>query len=100
MSLLTGAIFNFGNICLKNICQRVISRNLQTSSCKYLFFESDPKSGYGNENLKKVKKHQLVREGLKELKHEIKLWREEVEEKFESDPILLYTPGRCDICII
>lgn len=40
---------------------------------------------------------QLILEGLKELRKEIKLWTEEVKEDFDSDPILCYRPGEVDI---
>lgn len=34
---------------------------------------------------------------MRDLKEEIKLWRQEVKEKLESDPILVFRPGETDI---
>lgn len=58
-----------------------------------MFWERDEKGGYRKET-EKPPRIQMIREGLKELKEEIKLWREEVKEKFEGDPILIYRPGK------
>lgn len=57
-----------------------------------LFWEPDRKGGY-NKNFKRVSRKQLILEGLKDLKQEIVLWKEEVKEKLESDPILVFRPG-------
>jgi NADH dehydrogenase [ubiquinone] 1 alpha subcomplex assembly factor 1 len=39
----------------------------------------------------------MILDGLKDLKDEIKVWKEEMEEKFESDPILVYRPNEIDV---
>lgn len=39
----------------------------------------------------------MIIEGLKDLKSEIKLWKEEMREKFEDDPILAFRPGEIDV---
>lgn len=39
----------------------------------------------------------MILDGLKELRSEMKLWSEEVKEKFEGDPILCYRPGEVDV---
>lgn len=71
-------------------------RFVHLSSRRSCFWEKDPKGGYGRENLG-VSRTQLIRDGLKELRQEIKLWKEEVKEKFECDPILIYRPGETDM---
>lgn len=60
------------------------------------FWEREKKSGYG-----KIKQDQftmptkkMILDGLKELKHEIKMWKDEVKEKIETDPVLVYRPGK------
>lgn len=61
-----------------------------------LFWERSPKSGYGGD--KKPQSHnEQIREGLKELKGEIKLWTEEMKDKFQNDPILVFRPGETDV---
>ncbi|CAO1441096.1 unnamed protein product [Diamesa hyperborea] len=39
----------------------------------------------------------MIIDGLQELKQEIALWKEEIKEKFESDPILVFRPGEIDV---
>ena len=39
----------------------------------------------------------MIIDGFKDLKEEFKLWKEEVKEKFETDPILIYRPNEIDI---
>lgn len=70
--------------------------NLHTSPPLRLFWERDRKGGY-NRSLKKVSQKQMILEGLKDLKHEINMWKEEVKEKLESDPILVFRPGETDV---
>jgi hypothetical protein len=41
----------------------------------------------------------LIREGLKELKGEIKLWKDEVKDHLKDDPILAYRPGECRLLL-
>lgn len=69
----------------------------KTQSLKGLFYEKDPKDGYNSEARKKIPKTQQIREGLKELRQEIELWSNEMKEKFETDPFILYRPGETDI---
>lgn len=52
------------------------------------FHENDRKGGYRNEKKPDQPIKQTVREGLKELKKEIKIWTSEVKEAFEFDPIV------------
>ncbi|KAJ9591572.1 hypothetical protein L9F63_001926 [Diploptera punctata] len=60
------------------------------------FWERDPKGGYLRDKPKPSRKD-LIRDGLKELKTEIKLWKEEVKEHLRGDPILAYRRGEIDI---
>ncbi|KAI4468434.1 complex i intermediate-associated protein 30 [Holotrichia oblita] len=70
--------------------------NFHTTSILSLFWEKDEKSGY-KDNRKEFSKRDLIREGLKELKTEIALWSQEVKERFEDDPVLIYRPGETDV---
>jgi hypothetical protein len=63
-----------------------------------LFWERDHKGGY----LRDRPKHattDLIRDGLKELRGEIKLWKDEMKEHFDADPILAYRQGECRILL-
>lgn len=60
------------------------------------FWEREKRAGY-TKKFPIIPNKALIVEGLKELKKEIKLWTEEVKEKFEGDPILVYRPGEVDI---
>ncbi|KAJ8963838.1 hypothetical protein NQ314_005353 [Rhamnusium bicolor] len=60
------------------------------------FGKGDDKGGYkDNRTLPSLKER--MRDGLKELKHEIALWSNEVKERFESDPLLVFRPGEVDV---
>lgn len=63
---------------------------------RHLFWEPDRKAGY-NKNAPRVSRKELLLEGLRDLKQEILLWKEEVQEKMTSDPVLVYRPGETDI---
>jgi hypothetical protein len=63
-----------------------------------LFWERDHKGGY----LRDRPNHatmDLIHDGLKELKGEIKLWKDEMKEHFKGDPILAYRPGECRLLL-
>nr|SVE86229.1 EOG090X091L [Daphnia similis]SVE86857.1 EOG090X091L [Daphnia similis]SVE87483.1 EOG090X091L [Daphnia similis]SVE88111.1 EOG090X091L [Daphnia similis] len=61
-------------------------------------FHEIRKSGYEDKNRKKVSPRQAIRDGLKELKQEIKIWTEEVKEGYTFDPIMgMPLPGEVDI---
>nr|CAD7459854.1 unnamed protein product [Timema tahoe] len=79
----------------ENINSRM-RRLLRTSATDLTFWEKDRKGGYNQEN-PKISRKQLIQIGLKELKQEIRLWKDEVTEKLRSDPILVYRPGEVDI---
>ncbi|XP_042869406.1 complex I intermediate-associated protein 30, mitochondrial-like isoform X2 [Penaeus japonicus] len=73
-------------------CSR-ISRTIATTPVKQLFWERDPKGGYGGKE--KLNRKELIQEGLKELREELSKWKGEVKEKFEDDPIIV-RPGDMD----
>lgn len=66
--------------------------HIHTTNSMKLFWEPDIKGGY-NKNAKRVSRRQLILEGLKDLKQEIVMWKDEVQEKLESDPVLVFRPG-------
>lgn len=70
-------------------------RKLHTSNIlNALFYEKEPKGGYGNKDGDKgISNTQHIREGFKQLRHEIELWKSEVVEKWDTDPIAVYRPG-------
>lgn len=66
------------------------SRSFSVSSRNDLFWESDPKSGYG----KQIKfKLSMIIDGFKQLKAEFQLFKEEWKEHWEQDPMLFCEPG-------
>nr|CAG4641836.1 EOG090X091L [Eurycercus lamellatus] len=65
-----------------------------------MFYEDHPKSGYQNSKSKKPlpPRTERIREGLKELKNEIKIWKNEVVDGLHLDPIMtLPLPGEVDL---
>lgn len=76
---------------LKAVTRSTTSRTIHTAHV-VLFWERDPKGGYLRDK-PKPKATELIHDGLKELKNEIKLWKDEVKEHFESDPIVTYRRG-------
>ena len=75
--------------------QQLKTNGIHTTLANQTFFERDKKSGYRTSI--PVTKKKLILDGLKELKSEIKLWKEEMREKFESDPIVVFRPGEIDV---
>lgn len=74
------------------------SQYIHTTSVQKLFWEPDKKgAGYDKFPSKKFKQKQLILDGLKELKQEILLWKEEVKEHLISDPVLVFRPGEVDV---
>lgn len=58
-------------------------------------FHEIRKNGYIDKTQKKVSTRQAIREGLKELKQEIKNWTAEIKEGAMMDPIMsMPLPGR------
>lgn len=66
---------------------------------RYRFVNRSPRDGYSKaeEELEKMSRTEIIRNGIKTLKEELKLWKKEVKEKLESDPILINRPGEIDI---
>ncbi|CAH1402209.1 unnamed protein product [Nezara viridula] len=63
-----------------------------TTNCNRLFFEKDPKGGYSKTKSKYLQwKH--IKDGWKQLGDEVKLFKEELIEAIENDPIVSLTPG-------
>lgn len=87
--------FNFFNIkILKfDVCNRYIHK---TKVINALFYEKDPKSGYKTKD-PNISRIDNIRHGLKELKHEIALWKDEWKERLEMDPTIIYRPGEIDV---
>ncbi|XP_072385922.1 complex I intermediate-associated protein 30, mitochondrial [Diabrotica undecimpunctata] len=75
---------------------RQCKRTFHISPILNAFWERDDKGGYRNKDNMPPLKDRL-REGLHELKDEIKLWTQEVKERFEDDPILIFRPGEVDV---
>lgn len=67
---------------------------IHTSAVRATFWEREKKAGYTTKpKLSKA----MILEGLQELKKEIKVWTEEVKEKFDTDPLMAFRPGETDI---
>lgn len=82
--------------CCKLKLNYVQKLELHISAPLNAFWERDEKGGYAD-NRKLPPRTQMIRDGFKELKHEIALWSQEMKEKFECDPILDYRAGETDI---
>lgn len=83
-SLVLGKAVN-RNVNIVNITPVLIN------SRRSLFWEKDRKGGYDTaENISNL---EHMKKGFKELKHEVKLFTEEVKELWDSDPILIARPG-------
>jgi len=57
----------------------------------------DPKHGYESHNDPKYSTKDHIIDGFKQLKVEIKMWRDEWKERLMCDPVLLYRPGETDV---
>lgn len=84
----------FRQVACKNAYVRVF-RDIHTTAVNTTFWEREKKSGYAK-NYPIISSKQVL-DGLKELKSEIKLWTEEMKEKFDDDQILVFRPGEVDI---
>ncbi|XP_026677469.1 complex I intermediate-associated protein 30, mitochondrial [Diaphorina citri] len=55
------------------------------------FYEKDPKYGYGkfdpNKKLTIKEKIHMYKEGIQDLKSEVKMWKDEVQDKLYMDPV-------------
>lgn len=68
--------------------------HLHTSSVNNSFWEADRKGGYKTAIIDKRPALVQIREGFKELKKEIGVWKNEVVEYLETDPLLVCRPGK------
>ncbi|XP_039490648.1 complex I intermediate-associated protein 30, mitochondrial [Drosophila santomea] len=73
-----------------------VKQQIHTTAVHRTFWEREKKSGYKTK-LPEPSKKQMIMDGLRDLKEEMKLWRQEVKEQFESDPILVFRPGETDV---
>ncbi|CAH0552003.1 unnamed protein product [Brassicogethes aeneus] len=76
--------------------QRTGINYLKTSAPLQVFWERTDKGGYRDDRQYPPFKDRM-REGLKELKKEIVLWKQEVKDHFEGDPVLIFRPGEVDV---
>ncbi|KAG8265916.1 Complex I intermediate-associated protein 30, mitochondrial [Homalodisca vitripennis] len=83
------------------ICNLVFHRNplgnnaIHTSCPKFLFFEGDPKGDYAKFR-PKPSNNEKIRQGLKQIKKEIEIWKTEIRETLEGDFLLRGMPGVVD----
>jgi len=77
-----------------NLLKEIGKKSISTSQKVSTLWEPDEKSGY-KKPFPSFKER--MREGLSELKSEIKLWSQEVKDTWEGDPFLVCRPGEVDI---
>lgn len=70
-----------------------IAKYVHTSRASLEFHEFDKRSGYNTGLEIADTRTERIRMGLKQLKKEIKLWKQEMKEVLECDPILDYRAG-------
>jgi NADH dehydrogenase [ubiquinone] 1 alpha subcomplex assembly factor 1 len=70
-------------------------KSIHTTTFLNTFWERDEKGGYNTKT--EVSMKEKLRVGLQELKKEIALWKQELKEDFEMDPILVCRPGETDV---
>ncbi|XP_055525537.1 complex I intermediate-associated protein 30, mitochondrial [Wyeomyia smithii] len=61
-----------------------------------LFWERDRKGGYQSTQ-PKVSRWQMIRDGMRELKHEINLFHQEWKERIACDALVVFRPGETDV---
>lgn len=69
------------------------TRKIHTSHITQEFHEYDKRSGYDTGFEIAKTRTERIRLGFKQLKKEIKLWKQEMKELLEFDPILDYRTG-------
>lgn len=87
----------------KNVCNDLVkdrpwnsvsgTRTIHTSHVTNEFHEYDKRSGYDTGFEVAETRTERIRMGLKQLKKEIKMWKQEMAELLKSDPILDYRAG-------
>lgn len=73
-----------------------LTYEIHTNSIQRAFWESDKKYGYKSEEPKPTFR-ELLKDGFGELKHEIRLFLQEIREKWESDPVMVFRRNETDI---
>lgn len=58
-----------------------------------LFFESDPKAEY-KKFRPKPSRREVLRNGLKQIKEEVQIWKNELSEAWAGDNVLAGMPGK------
>lgn len=66
---------------------------IHNSPANFLFFEIDPKDEYRRFRPKPTPK-ELIRVGLKQIKEEIRMWKNEIKDAWEGDILLAGAPGK------
>lgn len=75
------------------MAERLIQvKPIHNSPANFLFFEIDPKDEYRRFRPKPSTK-ELIRVGLKQIKEEIRIWKNELQEAWEGDNLLAGAPG-------
>lgn len=69
------------------------TRQIHTTRATHEFHEYDKRSGYDTGLEIADTNTEKIRLGFKQLKKEIKLWKQEMKELLEFDPILDYRAG-------
>lgn len=59
-----------------------------------LFYEEDKKGGYKTET-EYMTNYEHFLDGVKDLKKEVKLWTNEMKDRLNFYPVILYRPGLC-----
>lgn len=85
----------FNRAIIRNVSARS-TQSIHTTVVNTTFWEREKKSGYAKK-YPLVPTKAMILEGLQELKKEIILWKDEVKEKLEGDPICVFRPGEVDI---
>lgn len=85
-------------LCKNHIANKLnfVTNHFKTCAVREFLWERNDKGGYVDRRTK-PSHTQLIRDGFKELKYEIALWKQEMKEKFENDPLYVYRPGETDI---
>ncbi|VVC29520.1 NADH:ubiquinone oxidoreductase intermediate-associated protein 30,Galactose-binding domain-like [Cinara cedri] len=85
------------NLMKNNTWHTPNTKQIHTSHATNEFHEYDKRSGYDTGFDIADTKTEKIRLGFKQLKKEIKLWKQEMKELLEFDPILDYRAGEVDV---
>lgn len=73
-----------------------LALKLHTTAIQRTLWESDKKYGYRTEEPPMTRWEQ-IKDGLSELKHEFRLFLQEIREKWESDPVMVFRKNETDV---